>query len=266
MTGRFRLHAMRAGTLRVPRSFAFLGDSRGGLVELGFYVWVVTDGTTLGLIDSGLPLDADERESLCAQDPFDEIRLLPDLLADAGLAGSDIDFVAITQTVTYHTGGLDAGLLPRAHVYVSQAGVREMLNDPPGHPPTDQYFTTLGWAALRQLAVEGRLHCTDGPTEVVPGVVFETTGGHHPGSAALKFATGTGVTGLLETAFVQENLDRRHPIGICENVSTCRAAMRRYLHECDSVIPIHEARNAVLYPPDGLRSPAVSRPDTEDVR
>ncbi len=152
-------------------------------------------------------------------------------------------------------------MLPRAQFYLSRAGVREFLQGPPGHPPADQYFTRRGWSALRELAVDARLDCVDGPVEIVPGVVFETTGGHHPGSAALKITTGEGTTGLLETAFVQENLDRCHPIGICEDAATCRAVIRRYLHECDEVIPIHDMSNARQLPLDGFRSPGTSRPD-----
>lgn len=259
MTDLFRLHSLPAGTLSVPSSFAFFGRSDAASAELGFYVWIVTNGVTLGLVDTGLPLDRGERDALCVHDPFQDIRLLPDLLDAAGVAGSDVDFVAITQTVTYHTGGIDAALLPRAHFYLPRAGVREMLIDPPGHPSTDLYFTAAGWTALRQLAIEGRLHCVDEPTEVTPGVVFETTGGHHPGSAALKIRTEAGTTGLLETAFLQANLDRRHPIGLAEDVARCRSVIHRYLSECDEVVPIHEPSNARRFPFGSFRSPAAGR-------
>jgi len=265
MTGPFRLHALSAGTLAVPRSFAFFGDDQPGHVELGFYVWIVSDGTSIGLVDTGLPLDTADRATLLAQEPFEQVRLLPDLLAAAGLAGDDIDFVAITQTITYHTGGIDAELLPRAQFYLSLAGVRELMTEPPGHPPASQYFTDRGWTALRQLAIEGRLHCVDEPTEVVPGIVFETTGGHHPGSAALRIGTASGSVGLLETAFVADNLARLQPIGICEDVATCRAVMRRYLHDCDQVVAIHDPANAGEFPLEGFAPPTRQRPRAQEV-
>jgi hypothetical protein len=84
----------------------------------------------------------------------------------------------------------------------------------------------------------------------VPGVFFETTGGHHPGSAGVRVATSAGVVGLLETAFVQRNVDEVVPIGIAENAALCRKVISRYRRECDLVIPIHDPANASLYQPD----------------
>jgi glyoxylase-like metal-dependent hydrolase (beta-lactamase superfamily II) len=258
MRGIFQVHALLAGIQKAPRWAILFGDSKPAVLEdLAFHVWVVTDGHTIGLIDTGLPADDVEREELnetaraAGEDArFREVRLLPDLLDDCALSGDDVDFVAITQTVTYHTGGIDAALLPHAQFYIAKSGVLEMLLGPPGHPKTQFYFPALGWAALRHLAIEERLNLVDGPTEIVPGVVFETTGGHHPGSAALRIRTNRGTTGLLETAFVQENLDTGIPVGISENVRESRAAIRRYLLECDEVIAVHDTANVTRFPLD----------------
>lgn len=268
MKGEFCLYALPAGTLPVPAWAATFGANSTALQDLGFYVWIVTDGITVGLVDTGLPLDpaeaaavSDENRIFDQDSYFHHIRLLPELLADAGLSGADIDFVAVTQTVTYHTGGIDAELLPRAHFYLPYAGVREMLVDAPGHPATEFYFTERSWTALRQLSIEGRLHLVEEPMEIVPGVHIETTGGHHPGSAALKIHTAAGRIGLLETAFLQTNLDREQPIGIAEDIATCRAAIRRYRRECDEVIAIHEPSNASRFPLSGFYAGSTVRTD-----
>lgn len=261
MSPKFRLHALAAGTLPVPGWATLFGSNTTDLRDLGFYVWIVTDGTTVGLVDTGLPLDAadaidldDANRALDPGSQFRDVRLLPDLLAGAGLSGADIDFVAITQTVTYHTGGLDAELLPRAHVYIAFAGVRELLLDPPGHPAPQFYFTARGWSSLRLLTLEGRLHLVRKDAEIVPGITFQATGGHHPGSAALRIQTDAGTIGLLETAFLNANLEQRQAIGIAEDVATCRSVIRRYLRECDDVIAIHEPSNAARFPPGSLRA------------
>ena len=268
MSTELRLHALPAGTLPIPTWAAIFGANSTTLTDLGFYVWIVTDGTTIGLIDTGLPLDpieaaavSDENRVFDQGSYFRHIRLLPELLADVGLSGADVDFVAITQTVTYHTGGIDAELLPRAHFYLPYDGIREMLLDPPGHPATEFYFTEGSWSTLRQLAIERRLHLIDGPVEIVPGVHIETTGGHHPGSAALKIRTSAGLTGLLETAFLQTNLEREQPIGIAEDIATCRAVIRRYRRECDEVVAIHEPTNASRFPLAGFRAVSADRMD-----
>ena len=91
---------------------------------------------------------------------------------------------------------------------------------------------------------EDRLTLTDKPVEVRPGIVFETTGGHHPGSGAVRVQTADGVVGILETAFLQRNVDEVRPVGVAENVAACRQAIRRYKEECDVVVAIHDPSNA----------------------
>ncbi len=264
MTRPFHIRALLAGSLPTPRWATTFGMNSTELLDLSFYVWVVSNGDTTGLVDLGLPLDHAERSALSATnrefaaEGFIGVRLLPDLLADARITTTDIDFVAVTQTISYHSGGLDAQLLPNATFFLSAAGVREMLESPPGHPPVEFYFTAPAWSSLRQLAIEGRLRLVDDPTEVVPGITFETTGGHHPGSAAVRIATKDGVVGLVETSFLQDDLARGVPIGIAEDVATCRRTIRRYTSECWKAVAIHDPANATHF--------ASTRPEGDDVR
>lgn len=266
MSPAYQLHAIPVATLPIPGWEAFFGRNDFTFYDLGFYVWVVTDGSTLGLIDTGLPLDPGDRATLDAanrgldeRSTFRDVRTLTEVLNDGGITPGDIDFVAITQTITYHTGGLDAAMLPRAQVYMSRAGVHEMLCSPPGHPPVAEYFTSRSWSSIRQFAIEGRLHCVDDPTVIVPGIRFETTGGHHPGSAGLQIATDAGLTGILETAFFDRNVAEGHPIGIAENAAACRSAIKRYRQECDTVIALHDPANAERFPASSLPKPGVRR-------
>ncbi|GGM53419.1 MBL fold metallo-hydrolase [Micromonospora sonchi] len=251
----FTLTAAPVARLPIPGWEAFFGENDTTFHDLWFYVWLVTDGTRTGLIDVGLPLDADDRSALDRAnqgvDPrcqFHDVRLLPEVLAEFGVRGEDIDFVLVTQTITYHTGGLLAELLPRATVYASYAGVREMLCAPPGHPPTEFYFTSDSWSYLRTLAIEGRLVLTDEPVTVAPGLVFETTGGHHPGSAGVRVDCAHGVVGLLETAFFDRNIAETLPIGIAEDAAACRRAIKDYRRLCDEVVALHDPGNAARFP------------------
>ena len=245
-----RLRAERAGILPAPGWALVLGDNDASLHDLHFYVWVVSDGERVGLIDAGLPLDPRDTEALGATNAafgddvgFREVRPLPDILNGLGIDPADVSFVAITQTVTYHTGGLDAELLPNATFYLARAGVMELLVDPPGHPAPEFYFTASSWASLRTLAIEGRLRLVDEVEQIVPGVSFEVTGGHHPGSAAVLVDTEAGRVAVLETAFVQRNLDTSSPIGIAEDAAAARRAMGRMRAIADVVVAIHDPSN-----------------------
>ena len=259
MTGSYRLHAVPVATLPTPGWEVLFGINDQEMHELVFYVWLVSDGTVLGLIDTGLPLGATELARLNEANTrvdqrhvFAGVRPLTAVLDEYGIAPRDIDFVAVTQTISYHTGGLEARLLPRAEVYLSRAGLHEMLDAPPGHPPVEHYFTEGGWASLRQFAIEGRLHCADERTTIVRGIEFETTGGHHPGSAGLRVATEQGMAGLLETAFLDLNVQDVIPVGIAENAGLCRDVIRRYRAECDYVIAVHDPSNAARFPASAL--------------
>jgi len=251
----YSLHAIPIATLPAPGWELFFGRNDNEFYDLNFYVWVVTDGVTLGLIDTGLPLDGvalatlnEANSKLDERHIFSGVRTVTQVLDEYAIAPQDVDFVAITQTMSYHTGGLDAAVFPRAHVYLSRAGIHELLGEPPGHPAPEHYFTEATWASLRQFVIEGRLHCVDEPTLISPGIQFETTGGHHPGSAALKITTEQGVIGLLETAFVQRNVEEGLPIGIAEDAALCRRVIKRYKSECDQVIALHDPANVELFP------------------
>lgn len=247
---RHALTACPVAVHEVPASKCFFGRDDDRVVELTFHVWLVRgeDGR-LGLIDSGLPPDADDLAALRTTGIYRDVRPLADVLAAHGVAPAQIDWCCITQPVTYHSGGLVPELLPRAQVYLSRAGITELLCAPPGHPPTEFYFTARSWAFLRELAIAGRLHVVDAPTEVVPGVVFETTGGHHPGSAGVRVRTrDEGLVGILETAFVQENVDAEIPVGISEHVAACRRAIKAWKGSCDVVLADHDPSLAARYP------------------
>jgi glyoxylase-like metal-dependent hydrolase (beta-lactamase superfamily II) len=228
------------------------GDRSGQERELYFYVWIVRSSGSIGIIDTGLP-SGDDLAALRTTGIYRDIVGLNEVLDRNDIGPDDIDWCAVTQPITYHSGGLLAKYLPRAEVHIAAAGVYEFLTSPPGHPPAETYFTEASWTFLRTLAIERRLHLADGETEIAPGVAFEPTGGHHPGSAAVRVATEEGTVGILETAFVQQNISEGVPIGIAENTAECRAAIERYTRICDRVIAGHEPGNVEVYPESAER-------------
>lgn len=248
--GSHAITAELASVLAAPGWALEFGANDSSLHDLSFYVWIVRSGSLVGLIDAGLPFDDAEADALGATNEafgdsrgFRQVRKLPEILADAGVRPEEVAFVAITQTVTYHSGGIDASFLPNATFYIARDGVLEFLIDPPGHPAPQFYFSASSWASMRTLAIEGRLRLVGEAEQIVPGVRFEVTGGHHPGSAAVLVDTPEGCIGILETAFTERNLQRGTPIGIAEDVAAARRAMNSLGKRCDSVVAIHDAAN-----------------------
>ena len=260
MMDAYELQADRVATLPVPGWECFFGRHDVEFYPLAFYIWIVRGATCTGLIDTGLPLDEIERrrlaetcQSVDQQCVFTDVMTMDNFFQKHRLLPEQINFVLLTQTITYHSGGLLPQFFPHAQVYISRAGLLEFLLETPGHPPRDFYFTEASWSYLRSLLIEGRLHLVDEPTEVAPGLIFETTGGHHPGSAAVRVRTECGTVGILETAFLKNNIDEAHPIGIAENVRICREVIRRYKRECDLVLADHDPTILDRFPQGVIR-------------
>lgn len=256
----YELQACQIATMPIPGWEIFFARNDVQFYRLSYYVWIVRGDGLTGLVDTGLPLDKAERQRLAeivrTVDPqcvFSDIVALDQLYQRANLKPESIDFILLTQEITYHSGGLLPELFPRAHVYISRAGLMELLLATPGHPPRDLYFTQAGWAFLRKLLIEDRLHIVDEPTIVAPDLIYETTGGHHPGSAAVRVKTAIGTVGILETAFLQGNIDNVHPVGVAENVAVCREAIRRYKRQCDVVFADHDPTILQKFPGGVIR-------------
>jgi ABC-type Fe3+-citrate transport system substrate-binding protein len=70
--------------------------------------------------------------------------------------------------------------------------------------------------------------------------VFEATGGHHPGSGGVLVQTDAGRVGILETAFLQRNIEEALPVGIAEDAAQARRVIRHYREEADQVLASHD--------------------------
>ena len=247
----YKLKAIPIASLPLPGWECFFGQNDENFYNAVFYVWIVKHEEVVGLIDTGLPLKKTDQQPLVdacksvdERCVFSDIVPLDQVLKKEGISVEEINFVAITQPITYHTGGLVSTLFPKANIYISRSGFYELLTENVGHPPRQFYFTESSWSFLYHLLVENRIYLVDELTEILPGLLFETTGGHHPGSAGLRIKTSDGIVGILETAFFQKNIDDILPIGIAENVSLCRKVIKKYCNICDIVIADHDPNNS----------------------
>ena len=250
----YTLKAVPIASLPLPGWECFFGQNDTKFYDAIFYVWIVRNDGVVGLIDTGLPLSKPDQKTLIDASKsvdercvFSDIVPLDRVLDEEGISVEEIDFVAITQPITYHTGGLVSSLFPKARVFISRAGFFEFLTENVGHPPRQFYFTESSWSFLYRLLLENRICLVDEITEILPGILFETTGGHHPGSAGLRIDTSKGKVGILETAFFQKNIDEILPIGIAEDVALCRKAIKRFRNLCDIVVADHEPANSLRF-------------------
>jgi len=246
MNNLWKITPVAVATLPVPGWECVFGRNDCSMQDLTFWVWILRCGDKVGLIDSGLPTGADleslndANQTLDAQSVFTVKKQLQDVLREENIKPEEIDFVLVSQLITYSTGGLIHDNFPVAHVYCAWEGMREFLTSNPGHPPRDFYLTSESWIYLRDLLIEKRVTFVQSRVQVAPGLIFDPTGGHHPGSAGIQIQTAQGVIGILETAFVRENIQRGVPIGVAENAAQCREVILNYKKECDLVLAGHD--------------------------
>jgi len=246
MSDHWKIKPVAAATLPVPGWECVFGRNDCAMRDLVFWIWILRKGDQVGLIDAGCPQGIDlealntANATLDPRSVFTIHRTLTDALAQEGISPEAVDFVLISQLITYATGGLNARNLPRAKVYCAWEGMKEFLTESPGHPPREFYLTSESWAYFRDLLLEDRIVFAQESIEPAEGIVFEPTGGHHPGSAGVRIHTRAGVIGVLETAFVQENIDLGVPIGIAEDAARCRQVIQAYKRKCALVLAGHE--------------------------
>lgn len=239
-------------TLPVPMWECLFAKNDCSLKEITFWIWILRCGDKIALIDTGLPSGPDldalnlANQSVDGGCIFSQKRSLTDVLAEERISPHDISFVLLTQLVTYSTGGLHPSAFPNATVYCAWKGMEELLTESPGHPPKPFYFTRDSWTALYDLLTDRRLVFAREETTVAPGLSYDPTGGHHPGSAGVKIRTAKGLVGIIETAFIQENITEIRPIGIAENAALCRQVIRAYRNQCDLVLAGHEPEAHLL--------------------
>lgn len=246
MNKHWTIKPVAIATLPVPGWECVFGRNNCEMRDLIFWIWILKNGEQTGLIDTGCPAGADlaalnaANATLDARSVFTVHRSLEEVFAEKNITPESVDFVLISQLITYCTGGLNARNFPKAKVWCVWDGMKEFLTETPGHPPREFYLTAESWSYFRELLMEKRLFFAQGQTQVAAGVTYEPTGGHHPGSAGVRVRTAQGLIGILETAFVQENIDLETPIGIAEDAAKCRETIRTYKKECDLVLAGHE--------------------------
>lgn len=250
MSEHWTIKPVAIATLPVPGWECVFGRNDCEMRDLVFWVWILKNGEQTGLIDTGCPTGVDlqalneANAKLDTRSVFTVHRTLEEVFTAENI--TSVDFVLISQLITYCTGGLNARNFPNTKVWCAWDGMKEFLTQTPGHPPRQFYLTAESWSYFRELLVTGRLFFAQEQTQITDGITFEPTGGHHPGSAGVRVQTAQGVVGILETAFVQENISLEIPIGIAENAAKCRSTIRTYKNECDLVLAGHEPSAVLL--------------------
>ena len=226
---RYSVRLIPAGRSQVRGPEAFWMDRWDEWVELVFYVVLIRgEGRTL-LINTGPPDDladinrvwqgylGDSRAALVIAD--DE--RLPGALSRADIEPADVDTVVLSPFSAYATGGLHH--FPRATIVLSRHGWTHFITASSGDQTVER-ATRIPMPHLAHLVTDWweRVRLLDDEDEIAPGITTTRTGVHDRGSLAVAIPTARGTVVYSDSAYHNENIERRHPIGIAYDLDEAR--------------------------------------------
>jgi glyoxylase-like metal-dependent hydrolase (beta-lactamase superfamily II) len=240
----FRVYALCYARREAVRGEHFLGyDGRAGEPHpTAYYVWLAVSDQHTVLVDAGISrARASQIEGLT-------YRASPvELLAELGVAASDVSHVVLTHLHYDHTGaarefGSARYVLQRAELdywtgpWAGRVGRERWLIDP------DDLACLQG----------DRLDLLDGDATVVPGLSVHLVGGHTAGMQVVRVRTEAGDVVLASDAsHFYENLETVRPFPILHSMTGVYGAFDRTKELASGphlVVPGHDPEVLARFP------------------
>jgi hypothetical protein len=224
-----RLVPVGSSYVRGPE--AFWMDRWDEWVKLVFYVVAVRGGGRSILINTGPPDDlseinrvwvgylGDERAALSVA----EAERMPGALERAGVDPATVDTVVLSPLAAYATGGLHR--VPNATIALSRHGWAHFMTDATDDRIAER-ATRVPMGHLARLVTDWwpRVRLLEDDDQIAPGITTTRTGVHDRGSLAIRIPTARGAVVYTDSAYHNDNIERRHPVGIAYDIDEARAA------------------------------------------
>jgi len=249
----YRVDCIRTATHMAQEAVLLYMRGFGQERLVNCYFWLIRGGGLHILVDTGLggeyPADyPDAIRELSQQHqhgfPVAQGEDTVSRLRAYGVTPDDIDIVILSHLHFDHAGNIP--LFKRARIAVNRKGWA-FARQPGKHP----VFNVAADALLNYMETEmgGQLSLVEDEAEIVPGIRVVWTGGHTVCSQAVLIDTAKGRVVLTgDVAYLYDNLEQDHPIGLAVSLFESVAALRRLKAEGDILLPGHDAAILVRYP------------------
>jgi len=231
----YKIYPMKVAESIEPETRIFyLGDCIK-TIKLYTYFWLIKGEGKVILVDTGFSLGDGKTFNPEIKQAKDESPLSQ--LKRRNTKPEDISYVIITHVHWDHLSAMIDSFI-NASIYVQEKDIKYVSNPP--HPWFSQ-FVFLDTVKKLTSDFKRRVHLINGEKEILPGLFVFLTGGHTPGSQAVRIKTKSGnaiVTG--DVVFTYRNIEEDVPIGFNSNLEECFLAMRRIRDEADIILPNHD--------------------------
>lgn len=248
-----RVTMLPMGTGEVPGPELFWMSGWDEWHPLLFQVALVEGDGVTALVNTGPardlgPMNAKWRQVLGPRAAFrrDDDQFILDQLAAHGVRPADVTHVILTPLQLYTVSNV--GAFPNARICLARRGwvhfhtTHEHPHDDRATSIPDEVLTHLVTAAWP------RVRLLDDEDEIAPGIRTWWAGGHHRASMVVEVDTAAGTVAISDCYFYLENVQRRHPIGICESVEEAVAAYDRAAAGGRLVVPLYDPKNFDRFP------------------
>ena len=189
----YRAYAIRYGHRdQVPAHEAFHRPHAAPDGGMDYFVWLVTDGTTNVVVDTGFG----EAEGTRRGRHF--LRSPDRGLAELGVDAARIEHVVLTHFHYDHIGG--TALFPNATFYIQQQEMAFYTGPGGNLPVIRESIHVPDVLALVQLNYAGQIRFVDGDVEILPGIHVHKASGHTPGMQFVSLETNRGRAVLTSDA------------------------------------------------------------------
>jgi glyoxylase-like metal-dependent hydrolase (beta-lactamase superfamily II) len=172
--------------------------------------------------------------------------LLVDQLQRFGVGPDEVTHVIVTPLQLYTVAGLLQ--FPSAQILLAQRGwthfhtSRGRLHDQRATSIPDHILVplvTTEWHRVRLLREE---------EEIAPGLRTWWCGVRHRASMVVEVDTPSGVVAISDSCYWSENVERDHPIGMCESLAEAEVAYRRIRRCADVLLALYDPMNFERFP------------------
>lgn len=216
-----------------------------GDLDMDYNFWVVRDGETVILVDTGYDIPK--------HDWLGEISVTPtpDGLAILGIDPADVHMVITSHYHYDHIGYL--GLFTNAKVVSGRAERDYWFGKEAAGALEGEFSTADDLAPVHRAEEEGRLVLVDAETEVYPGITVYPIGGHCPGELLTRVETASG--GLILTvdaAHFYEQVENEWPFFAFTDLDEMKAGLsfitKLARDTGATVVPGHDGRTRQRFP------------------